>query len=71
MAVVQLCSPKADSFFEDLVENADRMFYFKQGPRSPLRMVSRAHPRMHGGQRIMPVFAYGGVRKWQIVWLLL
>ena len=35
-ATVLLYSPEADPFFEDLVKNADKVFYFEQGPRSPL-----------------------------------
>ncbi|VVB63962.1 Uncharacterised protein [uncultured archaeon] len=50
-AAVLLYSQETDPFFEDLIKNADRAFYFEQGPRSPLRMVSRAHPRTQRSQR--------------------
>jgi hypothetical protein len=56
-AAVLLYSPEADPFFEDLVKNADRAFYLEQGPRSPLRMVSRVHPRTQRSQRTLQAFS--------------
>ena len=33
-AAVLLCSPGADPFLEELARNADRVFYFDEGPRA-------------------------------------
>jgi len=38
-AAILLYSPEANSFFEDLVADANRVSYLEQGPRSHMRMV--------------------------------
>jgi len=44
-AAVLLYSPEADPFFEDPVKNADRIWYFDEGPRATTRLVSKAYPK--------------------------
>jgi len=39
-AAVLLYSPAVDPFLEDLMKNADRVFYFDEGPRAVPRMVA-------------------------------
>ena len=41
-AAVLLYSPGTDTFLEDLTRNADRAFYFDEGPRA---IISKAYPK--------------------------
>jgi DNA polymerase I len=45
-AAVLLYAPGADPYFEELVKNADRVFYFDEGPRAEARVVAKAIPRL-------------------------
>ncbi len=40
----------SDSFLEDLTRNADRVFYFGEGPRATTKLISRAYPRAQKSQ---------------------
>jgi DNA polymerase I len=49
-AAVLLCASGLDPYFEDLVKNADRVFYIEDGPRETPRMVAKAHQWVRGAQ---------------------
>ncbi len=40
-AAVLLYVPGADTYLEELVKNADRVFYFNEGPRAEARIVAK------------------------------
>jgi hypothetical protein len=42
-AAVLLYSPGTDTFLEDLARNADRVFYFDEGPRATTKLISKAY----------------------------
>lgn len=42
---VLLYAPGADPYFEELVKNADRVFYSDEGPRDVGRVVAKAKQR--------------------------
>ena len=44
-ATVLLFASGVDPYFEELVQNADRILYFDEGPRAEARMVAKTHPR--------------------------
>ncbi len=44
-AAVLLYAPGSDPYFEELIKNADRVFYFGEGPRAGARVVARGNPR--------------------------
>jgi hypothetical protein len=48
---VLLYSPGPDTFLEDLTRNADRVFYFDEGPRAKPKLISKAYPRSQKSQR--------------------
>jgi hypothetical protein len=52
-AAVQLYSPGTDTFLKDLTRNADRVFYFDEGPRAAPKLVSKAYPRAQKSQRTL------------------
>jgi len=43
-AAVLLYSPGTDTFLEDMTKNADRVFYFDEGPRATTKLISKAYP---------------------------
>ncbi len=47
-----LYSPEVDPFLEDLMKNADRAFFFEDGPR----MVSKALPKTQRDQTTLEAF---------------
>jgi hypothetical protein len=47
-AAVLLYSPGTDTFLEDMTKNADRVFYFDEGPRATTELISKAYPKAHG-----------------------
>jgi hypothetical protein len=49
-AAVLLYSPGTDTFLEDLTRNADRVFYFDEGPRAGTKLISKAYPRAQKSQ---------------------
>ena len=44
-AAVLLYSPGTDTFLEDMTKNADRVFYFYEGPRATTKLISKAYPK--------------------------
>ena len=56
-AAVLLYAPGIDPFFEDLVQNADRVFYFEEAPRETPRLVAKAHPRTRENQRTLEAYS--------------
>jgi hypothetical protein len=47
----QSCSSGTDKFLEDLTRNADRVFYFDEGPRATPKLIAKAYPRAQNSQR--------------------
>ena len=43
-AAVLLYTPGTDAFLEDMTRNADRVFYFDEGPRATTKLISKAYP---------------------------
>ena len=52
-AAVLLYSPGIDPFLEDLTRNADRVFYFEEGPRAEPKLISKAYPRVQMSQKTL------------------
>ena len=51
---LQCCySPRTDTFLEALTRNADRIFYFDEGPGATTRLISKAYPRAQKRQRTL------------------
>jgi len=44
-AAVLLYAQGIDPSFEDRVQNADRVFYFDEGPRASTKLILKAYPR--------------------------
>ncbi len=55
-AAVLLYSPGADPYFEELVKNADRVFYFDEGPRAEAKVTAKANPRAQRSQTTLEAF---------------
>jgi hypothetical protein len=55
-ATVLLYAQEIDPFFEDLVQNADRVFYFEEGPRENPRLAAKVHPRTRENQRTLEAY---------------
>ena len=49
-ATVLLYSPGTDTFLEDMTKNADRVFYFDEGPRATTKLISKAYPKAQKSQ---------------------
>jgi DNA polymerase I len=56
-AAVLLYSPGSDPFLEGLSRDADRMFYFDEGPRASPRLVAKAFPKAERNQTTLEVFS--------------
>jgi hypothetical protein len=56
-AAVLLYSPGSDPFLEELSKNADRVFYFDEGPRASPRLVTKAFPKAEKSQTTLEVFS--------------
>jgi len=56
-AAVLLYASGIDPYFEDLVQNADRVFYFEEGPREKPRLVAKAHPRARESQITLEAYS--------------
>jgi hypothetical protein len=52
-AAVPLYSPGTDTFLKDLTRNADRVFYFDEGPRAAPKLISKAYPMAQKSQRTL------------------
>ena len=56
-AAVLLYAQGADPYLEELVKNADRVFYFDEGPRAEARIVAKAIPRTQRSQTTLETFS--------------
>jgi hypothetical protein len=56
-AAVLLYSPGSDPFLEELAKNADRVWYFDEGPRASPRLVARSHPKAQRNQATLEAFS--------------
>ena len=56
-AAVLLYAPGADPYFEELTSNADRIFYFEEGPRASTRLITKAHPKVQRSQTTLEAFS--------------
>ena len=56
-AAVLLYSPGADPFLENLSKNADRVWYFDEGPRASTRLVAKAFPKAEKSQTTLEAFS--------------
>ncbi len=56
-AAVLLNAPGADPYLGELVVNADRVFYFDEGPRAEARIVAKAIPKTQKSQRTLEAFS--------------
>ncbi len=45
-----------DPYLEELVKNADRVFYFDEGPRAEARVVAKANARAQRSQNTLEAF---------------
>ncbi|NPV63257.1 MAG: hypothetical protein HPY61_11635 [Methanotrichaceae archaeon] len=55
-AAVLLFASGVDPYFEELVQNADRVWYFDEGPRAEARIVARTHPKTQESQTTLEAF---------------
>jgi hypothetical protein len=55
-AAVLLYSPGSDTFLEELARNADRVWYFDEGPRASPRLVTKAFPKAERSQTTLEAF---------------
>ena len=55
-ATVLLYSPGTDTFLEDMTKNADRVFYFDEGPRATTKLISKAYPKAQKSQTTLEAF---------------
>jgi len=55
-AAVLLYSPGSDPFLEDLSRNADRVWYFDEGPRTSPRLITKAFPKSEKSQTTLEAF---------------
>jgi len=51
-----LYSPGTDTFLEDMTKNADRVFYFDEGPRATMKLISKAYPKAQKSQKTLEAF---------------
>ena len=56
-AEVLLYSPGTDTFLEDLTRNADRVFYFDEGPRATTKLISKAYPKAQKSQTTLEAWS--------------
>jgi hypothetical protein len=56
-AAVLLYSPGTDPFLEELAKNADRIWYFDEGPRVSPKLVAKARPQALKNQATLEVFS--------------
>jgi hypothetical protein len=56
-AALLLYSPGSDRFLEDLAKNADRVWYFDEGPRASPKLVARSHPKAQKNQATLEAFS--------------
>jgi hypothetical protein len=56
-AAVLLYSRSSDPFMEDLARNADRVWYFDEGPRTSPRLMEKSFPKAEKSQTTLEVFS--------------
>ena len=56
-AAVLLYSPGTDTFLEEPVRNADRVWYFDEGPKASPRLVTKAYPKAERSQTTLEAFS--------------
>lgn len=56
-SAVLLYSPGSDTFLEELGRNADRVWYFDEGPRASPRLVTKTFPKAERNQTTLEVFS--------------
>jgi len=56
-AAVLLYSPAVDPFLEDLMKNADRVFYFDEGPIAEPKVIAKTLPKTQRDQTILGAFS--------------
>jgi DNA polymerase I len=56
-SAVLLYSPGSDPFLEDLARNADRVWYFDEGPRASPRLVTKSSPKAEKSQTTLEAFS--------------
>jgi hypothetical protein len=56
-ASVLLYAAGDDPYFEELVRNADRVFYFDEGPRAETKIVAKSIPRTQKSQTTLEAFS--------------
>jgi DNA polymerase I len=56
-AAVLLYAQGIDPFFENLVQNADRVFYFEEGPREKPRLAAKSHQRARENQTTQEAYS--------------
>jgi hypothetical protein len=56
-AAVLLYAPGADPYLEEMIKNADRVFYFDEGPRVEAGIVAKTSPRTQKSQTTLEVFS--------------
>jgi hypothetical protein len=56
-AAVLLYATGSDPYLEEMIKNADRVFYFDEGPRAQTRIVAKTGPRAQKSQTTLEVFS--------------
>jgi len=56
-SAVLLYASGADPFLEELSHNADRVWYFDEGPRASPRLVTKSYPKSERNQMTLEVFS--------------
>jgi hypothetical protein len=54
---VLLYSQGNDTFLKELARNADRIWYFDEGPRASPRLVTKAFPKAEKSQTTLEAFS--------------
>lgn len=57
-AAVLLYAQGADPYLEELVVNADRVFYFDEGPRAEAKIVAKAISMTQRSQTTLEAFSW-------------
>lgn len=56
-AAVLLYAPGLDPFLEELARNADRVWYFEEGPRALPKLISKEYPKVEKSQTTLEAFS--------------
>jgi hypothetical protein len=56
-AAVLLYASRADPFLEELAKNADRVWYFEEGPRTAPKLITKARPQALKNQATLEAFS--------------